>query len=222
MKQDIQNILVIGANGSTGQLICNQLSASPGYQPVAMIREESQKENFNQIGIRTVVGDLEGDFEHAFENIDAVIFAAGSGSETGKDKTKAVDEKGAKQSVDYAKKYHLKKFVMLSAMGTENPDPDSDISHYLKAKHEADEYLKASGLNFTIVRPGSLTNEEGSGKIEAAKHLDKKGKISRENVALTLVKVLPTDILPERYFEVLDGNKPISEAISALKHTIYT
>lgn len=104
---------------------------------------------------------------------------------------------------------------MLSAMGTENPDPDSGIYHYLKAKHNADEYLKASGVHYTIVRPGALTDTSGSSKIEAAKHLNKKGEISRENVALTLVEVLETGVASNAYFDILDGSEPIAEAVSS-------
>lgn len=216
MKQDIQRILVIGANGTTGQIICNLLNDSPGYRPVAMIRESSQKEKFEEKGIRTVIGDLEGDFEHAFENIDRVIFAAGSGGSTGKEKTIAVDQEGAKKSVDFAKKYHCQKFVMLSSMGAANPDSNSEMHDYLKAKHNADEYLRSSGLDYTIVRPGALTDKPATGKIEAGETLDKKGEISREDVAHTLVHVLGSEIASKSYFEILKGDQRINEAVNEL------
>ncbi len=220
MKQDIQKILVIGANGSTGKIICRHLGESPGYRPVAMIREESQKENFEKQGIRTVIGDLEGDFEHAFQNIDRVIFAAGSGGSTGKEKTIAVDQEGAKKSIDFAKKYHCQKFVMLSSMGAANPDSNSEMHDYLKAKQEADEYLKSSGLDYTIIRPGALTHNPATGRIEAGESLDKKGEISRENVALTLLDVLSSDVAANSTFEILDGDNPIVEEITALDHAM--
>ena len=216
MKQDIQNILVIGANGSTGQIICNLLEDSPGYRPVAMIREESQKEHFEKLNIRTVMGDLEEDFEHAFENIDRVIFAAGAGGSSTEEKTIAIDQEGAKKSVALAKKHHLQKFVMLSSMGAENPDKESKIYKYLKAKHNADEYLKNSGMDYTIVRPGGLTDKEGEGKIQAKESFDEMGEISREDVALTLVHVLGSDIAPNSYFEIIKGDKRIVEAVAGL------
>jgi uncharacterized protein YbjT (DUF2867 family) len=220
MKQDIQTILVIGANGSTGQIICKLLDESPGYRPIAMVRDDSQKENFENQGIRTVTGDLEGDFEHAFKNIDRVIFAAGSGGSTGKDKTIAVDQEGAKKSIDFAIKYHCQKFVMLSSMGADEPNSNSEIYDYLKAKHEADEYLKASGMDYTIVRPGALTDKSASGKITAGVSLDKKGEISRENVALTIIDVLATNIATNAVIEILDGDDPIAEALTSLEETV--
>jgi uncharacterized protein YbjT (DUF2867 family) len=216
MKQDIQNILVIGANGSTGKMICNLLADSPGYTPVAMIRKESQKEQFEEKNIRTVIADLEEDFAHAFENIDKVIFAAGAGGSSSDEKTIAVDQEGAKKSVDLAKKHHIDKFVMLSSMGAENPDEDSDLYKYLKAKHNADEHLKKSGLNYTIVRPGGLTDEEGKGKIQAEQSFDDKGEISRKDVAMTLVHVLAPEVARNSYFEILSGDMQIHEAISQL------
>jgi len=219
MKQDIQKILVIGANGTTGQIICNILDDSPGYRPVAMIRKESQKEHFEKRNIRTVIGDLEGDFEHALENIDRVIFAAGAGGSSSEEKTIAVDQEGAKRSVDFAKKYHIKKFVMLSSMGAENPDKDSKLYRYLKAKHNADEHLKNSSLNYTIVRPGGLTDKEGTGKIQAEESFDEVGGISREDVAHTLVHVLASNIAPNSYFEIVKGDDDVNVAIEKLSNS---
>lgn len=217
MKQDIQSILVIGANGTTGQIICNLLADSPGYRPVAMIRKESQKEQFEEKNIRTVLADLEEDFGHAFENIDKVIFAAGAGGSSSDEKTIAIDQEGAKKSADLAKKHHINKFVMLSSMGAGNPDEDSDLYKYLKAKHNADEHLKNSGLNYTIVRPGGLTNEAGTDKIKAKSAFNEKGKISREDVAKTLVYVLGSDIASNSYFEILEGEDSINKAVQNLK-----
>ncbi|MEP0713803.1 MAG: NAD(P)H-binding protein, partial [Algoriphagus sp.] len=150
---------------------------------------------------------------HAFENIDKVIFAAGAGGSSSDEKTIAVDQEGAKKSVDLAKKYHLKKYVMLSSMGAENPDEDSDLYKYLKAKHNADEYLKASGLEYTIVRPGGLTDDKGQGKIKAEQSFDESGKISREDVAKTLVHVLAHEVAHNSHFEILAGDVQIDEAV---------
>jgi N-acetyl-gamma-glutamylphosphate reductase len=83
-KQEIQSILVIGANGSTGKIICNLLQDSPSYELVVTIRAESQKEQFRQRNIQTVLGDLAKDFERAFQNINRVIFAIGAGGSTDK------------------------------------------------------------------------------------------------------------------------------------------
>ena len=112
-----KNVLIIGANGITGRLICEKLANSQDYQPTAMIRKESQKEFFEKLGVPTVMGDLEKDFSSAYKDMNLVVFAAGSGSSTGKDKTIAVDQEGAKKSVDLALENGIEKYVMLSSMG---------------------------------------------------------------------------------------------------------
>jgi len=219
MNTNKQHILVIGANGSTGRIICDQLKVSSEYYPIAMIRDEDQQKRFKEKGIETVVGDLEKDFENAFDNIDRVIFAAGSGGSTGPEKTEAVDKDGAKKSVDFAKKHHVKKFVMLSSMGTGDPEDfkDSQLYPYLVAKQKADTHLMESGLHYTIVRPGGLTDDKGTGKIEAAPSLGKRGKISREDVAKTIIYVLGSEVAPNSYFEIIEGADSIKGAVDEFK-----
>ena len=92
--------------------------------------------------------------------MEAIIFAAGSGPKTGPDKTTAVDKNGAIKLVDAAKKKGIERFVMLSSVGSDDPEQaQEEMRHYLEAKHDADEHLKASWLTYTIVRPVALTNE---------------------------------------------------------------
>jgi uncharacterized protein YbjT (DUF2867 family) len=218
MNTEKQKVLVIGANGSTGRIVCNLLQNSSKYQPIAMIRENSQAKHFDEKGIETVMGDLEKDFESAYKGIKRVIFAAGSGGSTGPEKTKAVDQEGAIKSVDLAKKHQVEKFVLLSSMGADNPDDfkDTEMYGYLLAKHKADEHLIKSDLNYAIVRPGSLTDNAGTGKIEAAESLGKRGKISREDVAKTMVDVLESDIASNLTFEILEGQDQIKNAVEKL------
>lgn len=219
MNTDKQKVLVIGANGSTGKFISKMLNSSATYQPVAMIRKDSQAKYFEDKGIETVLGDLEKDFEPAFKGISKVIFAAGSGADTGPEKTKAVDQDGAIKSVDLAKKHKIEKFVLLSSMGADNPDDfkDSKMYAYLLAKHKADEYLIKSDLNYAIVRPGSLTDDAGTGKIEAAVNLGKRGKITREDVAQTIVETLDSKHASATSFEILEGEDEIKDALSNLQ-----
>ena len=218
MNTEKQKVLVIGANGSTGRIVCNLLHNSSIYQPIAMIRKESQAKHFDSNGIETVLGDLEKDFDSAYKGIDKVIFAAGSGGSTGPEKTQAVDKEGAMKSIDLGKKYEVDKFVMLSSMGAGNPDKmkDSPIHPYLVAKHKADQHLIKSCLNFSIVRPGGLKDDAGIGKIEAAESLGKRGKISREDVAKTLVTVLESETAADAYFEIIAGEEKIDVALEHL------
>lgn len=213
----MEKVLVVGANGQTGTKIVEILKNHGQYDPVAMIRDERQKEKFEAMRVDYKIGDLEKDMSNVLDGIHKIIFAAGSGSKTGPDKTIAVDQDGAIKLINEAEKHQLKKFVMLSAMGADDPEKESPIQHYLKAKHNADEHLKQSGLNYTIVRPGSLTNDPHIGKIYAEKTLDRKGQISREDVAQVLVITLDHAKVRNKTFEILKGDQPIAEAIADLQ-----
>jgi uncharacterized protein YbjT (DUF2867 family) len=89
---------------------------------------------------------------------------------------------------------------MLSSVGAENPDPESDLAHYLQAKHEADEHLKASGLSYTIVRPVTLTDEDGSRDIRLGDEVDPKGEAARGDVAAILARAATDDTLEGKVF----------------------
>lgn len=204
-----KNVLVAGANGSTGRIIVDLLKKSDNYQPIAMVRKQEQKVRFEKENVSTVMADLEEDLSHAVKNVDRVIFAAGS---KGKN-LKGVDQEGAKKLTDAAKNAGAGKFVMLSSMGADNPSVSDELKEYLQAKQNADNHLKASGLNYTIVRPGSLTDEGSTGKIQLKKKLDNQGKISRADVAKTLVEVLDDNIKHNEVFEILSGDTPIDKAV---------
>ena len=203
----MENVLVAGANGTTGKKIVNLLKSSQYFEPVAMVRKEEQREQFEKENIKTVLGDLEKDLSHTVQNIDKVIFAAGSGGK----KVVEVDQEGAKNLIDVSKKANIKKFVMLSSMGADNPEEAND----LKAKHNADEYLKSANLMHAIVRPGSLTNDAGTGKIELKSKLNKQGSITRDDVAQTLVRSLHDDAAINSTFEIIQGETLIGKAMDA-------
>ena len=105
----MENVLVAGANGTTGKKIVNLLKSSQYFEPIAMVRKEEQQEQFKKDNIKTVLGDLEKDLSHTVENIDKVVFAAGSGGK----KVVEVDQEGAKSLIDASKQANVKKFVML-------------------------------------------------------------------------------------------------------------
>ena len=211
-------VLVAGANGTTGRQIVSLLAKEENHTALAMIRKEEQIEDIKKAGGEPVLADLEGNLDQAVQGVSAVIFAAGSGPKTGPDKTTAVDRDGAISLIDAAKKAGVKRFVMLSAIGSDTPEQGPEgMQHYFKAKLDADEHLKQSGLTYTIVRPGALTNEEGTGKIIAQNKLeDPKGKISRADVAQVIVSSLEDEKTYNQTFEILNGNVPIKEAISEL------
>ncbi|MGF2617635.1 SDR family oxidoreductase [Rossellomorea aquimaris] len=209
------NVLVIGANGKTGQLVISSLVNSSQHLATAMIRKAGQIDAMEELGAKPLIGDLEEDFSYVFDEVNAVIFAAGSGSSTGPDKTTAVDEQGAIKAIDFAKEKGLDRFIMLSSMGADTPSiaPDS-MEHYLKAKGRADQHLLESGLNYTIVRPGALVDGEGTGKIIASPSIqDKSGSITREDVAEVLTACLNERETYHKTFEILNGDTPIQEAL---------
>lgn len=208
-----ENVLVIGANGNTGKRIIDQLLENQNYEPIAMVRREHQMESFKEKGVTVRLGDLEEDFSSVFENIDKVIFAAGSGGSTGDVKTELVDKKGAIRSIDLAKENGVKKYVMLSSMGTDIPDQVPGLEVYLKAKKAADDHLRNSDMDYTIVQPGGLTDHKGDGKIKVAEKLNEFGKVSRDDVAAVLIESLKDSKRKNSSFEMLDGDQPIQEAV---------
>jgi uncharacterized protein YbjT (DUF2867 family) len=205
----MEKVLVAGATGTTGKKIINLLKDSDDYEPIAMIRNEGQKAQFADKGVETRIGDLEQNIDHIADNVHKVIFAAGSGGK----KVHAVDQEGAKKLVDAGKRANISKFVMLSSMGADNPESATELKDYLQAKHNADEYLRASLLPYSIVRPGALTNDAGTGKIQAASSLPNSGSISRDDVAKALVASLSNDIGRDASFEILSGGLQIEAAV---------
>lgn len=205
-------VLVIGANGQVGHQLVEKLK-DKGHQPVAMVRKEEQVEKFKEKGIDTVLGDLQKDFSHVFEGVDSVVFAAGSGGDTGADMTLLIDQEGAIESVDNAEKAGVKHFVMLSSMGADAPKEAEQMQHYLYAKHRADEHLKASGLDFTILRPGMLTNDSGTGKVRLFEGGTEIAEIPREDVANVLAHIVDTNKPEGKTYYLHEGDTPVEDTL---------
>ncbi|MGB6406883.1 MAG: SDR family oxidoreductase [Planococcus donghaensis] len=214
------NVLVIGANGQVGRNIVKEL-AETNHKATAMVRKEEQIDKLKELGAANVVlGDLEQDFSAAFEGVDAVIFAAGSGPKTGADKTLTIDLWGSVKAAQYAQEKGVKRFVQLGSVGSDNPDAGGEaMKPYLVAKRTADDLLKTTNLDYTIVRPGALSDEEKSGKIEVS--LDgfsslEGRSIPRADVAHVLVDVLDRNNTYHKVFEVLQGDQPASDQLNSL------
>lgn len=208
-------ILVAGANGSTGRRVVGLLADST-HDPVAMIRDEAQAPTFEEMGVPWVLADLEKPLAHAVEGMDGVIFAAGSGGHTPPEKTVDVDEMGAERITDTAEELGAERFVMLSSIRADPRSEGHRISHYYRAKGRADLHLQNSSLDYTIVRPGSLTDDEGTGRIRAAEVLDGSGSITRSDVAAVLVACLDIGHTRRKTFEILQGDVPIREALKGI------
>ena len=213
-------VVVAGANGLTGRIVLRMLTEA-GHQPVAMIRDIAQREELEALGAECRIGDLEKPVGYAVRGCRAAIFAAGSGSKTGPEKTIDVDQNGAMAFVETCVRMNARRFVMLSSIAADQPErgPES-LHHYFGAKAVADRHLQASGLNYTIVRPGFLTNESGTGAIAAGDDLGPVAKethsVTREDVARVLVDCLALDNTIEKTFEMIGGETPIADALKAL------
>lgn len=178
------NILVAGATGQTGLRLIKMLKAQ-GHSPIALVRESSDTGPLPS-GVELRQGDLTNLQDGVCDGCDVVIFAAGSGSSTGPEMTDKVDRDGARRLVDLAARAGVRRFVMLSSVGADDPDVDSKLEHYLRAKHEADEHLMASGLEYAILRPVSLTDDEGTRSMRFGDDVDVTGKAARGDVAAVL------------------------------------
>ncbi|WP_332633895.1 SDR family oxidoreductase [Halalkalibacter flavus] len=210
-------VLVIGANGQVARHTLTKLNEA-GHTPVAMIRNAEQETAVKEKGAKeTIIADLEANFDHAFNGIEAVIFAAGSGGHTGADKTILIDLWGAVKAIDTAERLGVKRFVMLSSMGTIDPDKSERIRHYLVAKKLADDHLKRSSLDYTIVRPGSLTNEPAKKLLKLEEEIQvRDNTITREDVAIVLAEVIDQKTSYGKTFEILNGDTPIQQALDKL------
>lgn len=208
-------ILVIGANGKIGHIFCSKANEE-GWGIRAMVRDPKQAPLFEQLGVEPVVGDLEGEFADAFDGCDRVVFTAGSGGHTGGDKTLLIDLYGAIRAIQESERRGIDHFVMVSAMRAENPlAAPPAMRHYMVAKLLADERLAASAVASTILRPGRLTEEPGSGCVRTRLEDGEGIEISRENVAGCIAAALADP--PRRgtrFVDLLDGDTPIGELFS--------
>lgn len=207
-------VLVIGANGNTATRVVRKLKEGT-HEPVAMIRNPDQRPKFDAMAVPTVLADLEYPIDHAVRGCSAVVFAAGSGGHTGKDKTVLVDHLGAIRAMVAAQVHGVNRFIMLSSMNAD-VNSQSPIAHYHRAKAHADHYLRESGLDYTIICPGRLTDDAKTDKVTVATQLAGRGHTSRENVAAALVLCIDLKNTVRKQFSLLDGDTPLTEALQSL------
>jgi len=216
----MKRVLIIGANGKIGKILASKMKNSTDLQPIAFIRKEEQKLHFDQQQIESRLGSLEGsteDLELVMEGIDAIVFTAGSGGNTGDDKKLSVDLDGAVKVMESAKKLNISRFIIISAVQADNREfwETSGIKPYYIAKHYADRVLKEIGLDYTILRPGNLLDEPGKGLVTIDQPAAQKG-ISREDVAELIIASLQQDNTIRKVIEFSGGNTPFTEVLNSL------
>ncbi|MBT2286466.1 SDR family oxidoreductase [Paenibacillus polymyxa] len=213
------NVLVIGANGQIGKLVVEQLVEEGKHKVTAMIRKPEQADALKELGADVVIGDLEGsveDLAEAMQDHNAIVFTAGSGGSTGQDKTLLIDLDGAVKTMEAAAQQGISRYILVSAYGADQREKWSEsIKPYYVAKHYADRALFASDLNYTIIRPGGLKNEPGTGKIAVGTDL-KPGSIPREDVARVIVASLQEEKTYRMAFDLIAGEHPVEDALGKL------
>ncbi len=214
-------VLVAGAQGKTARHLVRMLVGN-GHEVRGLVRREEQLPDVEADGAEAVLVDLEteevdGAIGEAVAGCDAVVFAAGAGPGSGNARKETMDFGGAAKLVEAAEKNGAGRYLMLSSMGAGDPeDRDEAMRPYLRAKGRADGRLRESGLDWTVIRPGRLTDEDGTGRIDAAGSLGRYGEIPREDVAATFAAALESPNTSGKTFEILAGERPIREALEGL------
>lgn len=210
------NIVIAGAHGQIAMLLHPMLSKQ-GHNVRGLIRKPEQSAELLKAGAVPVVVDIEkeDDISDAVGEADAVVFAAGAGPGSGKERKWTVDRDGAIKLIKAAKKNGINRYVMISAMGLDTPRGDEEFQIYQKAKAEADQALRKSGLDYTIVKPGRLTNEPGTGKVKIARNLDQ-GEVPREDVASVLLHVLEDHKATGMELDLISGENSIESELLRL------
>lgn len=211
----MKNTLVIGANGQIGRLFC-QLAAENNIPIKAMIRNEGQQSYFEELGVITVIADLEGDFSAAFEDCDRVIFTAGSGGHTGADKTIMIDLYAAVRAIELSQEFNIKQFIMVSALRAEAPlTAPEKLRPYMVAKLMADDKLINSSVPHTVLRPGRLIDEPATRRIRIPSAAERDPiTISRANVAESIIAVLGKEQHLNQVYDLLDGDEAIESCLA--------
>lgn len=213
----MSTVAIAGGHGEIA-LLLGQLLAERGDTVRGLIRDPAQEDDLRAVGIEPVICDLESesDVASAVRGADAVVFAAGAGPGSGDARKKTVALGGAVKLVEAAKAEGVSRYLIVSSMGADKAPEDGSqgFGAYLQAKFEADEAVRASGLDYTIVRPGGLTDDPGTGLVSVAERLER-GQIPRADVAAVFVACLDEPETIGKSFDLISGTTPIATALRA-------
>jgi uncharacterized protein YbjT (DUF2867 family) len=212
-------VVIAGGHGQIA-LQLERLLAERGDQPVGIVRNPDHVTDVEATGAEAVVLDLEKagvpELAAVVEGADAVVFAAGGGPGSGAARKETVDKGAAILLADAAEAAGVRRYVMVSSMGTDQADPESDdvFQVYLRAKKAADDDLMARDLDWTVVRPGRLTDDPGTGRVQVGTL--ERGDIPRADVAAVLAGCLVSPTTVGRIFDVLAGEASVEDALARL------
>jgi uncharacterized protein YbjT (DUF2867 family) len=212
-------IAIVGGHGQIARLLHPMLLGA-GHEPVALVRRPEQAASLEAGGVSSRLLDLEADdaagFAAAFEGCDAVVFAAGGGPDGNVERKRTVDLEGSLKSIEGARQRGIVRFVQISAINVDEPveaDAAPVWKAYVEAKRDADAALRGSGLDWTILRPGRLTDEPGTGRVALGD--GSRGEIPRADVAETVVAVLEDHRSVGHQWNLVGGDVDVRAAVAA-------
>jgi uncharacterized protein YbjT (DUF2867 family) len=213
-----RTVAIAGGHGQIALRLARLLAAH-GDDVRGLIRDPEQSEDLRAHGSEPVVCDLEtarvDEVARAIAGSDAVVFAAGAGPGSGAERKLSLDRDGAITLLEAARSAGVARYVMVSSVGAEAPPDDDDVfSVYLRAKAEADRALAGSDREWTIVRPGPLTDEPGSGRVRIESE-PVRASVSRDDVAAVLAAIVHARGTAGQTLYVTGGADPIERAVAA-------
>jgi uncharacterized protein YbjT (DUF2867 family) len=215
------DVVIAGGHGQIALRLA-RLLAGRGDRVRSVIRNPDHAADVSATGAEPVVFDLEersgAELADVVAGADAVVFAAGAGPGSGPERKRTVDLGGAVKLIEAAQAAGVRRYVIVSSIGADDPSAGTEVMRpYLEAKAEADAAVVASGLDWTIVRPGVLTNEPATSRVAVGERLER-AEVTREDVAAVLAGVLDDPGTVGRTFVVVNGETPIPEALRALRN----
>jgi nucleoside-diphosphate-sugar epimerase len=213
-------VLIAGGHGQVARRLIRVLS-DDGHTARGLIRNPDHAADIEADGGVPVLCDLEhDDVTPHVGGADAIVFAAGAGPGSGPERKRTVDLGAAVKCVEAAEALGVARFVIVSSIGAQDPEGGPEAMRpYLRAKAEADARVAASSLDWTIVRPGSLQNGPGTGRVDVSTVLGRRGPVPRDDVALVLAETLQAPNTIRLTFEVFAGDTPAREAVRNLQPT---
>jgi uncharacterized protein YbjT (DUF2867 family) len=211
------DVVVAGGHGKVALRLL-RLLAGRGDRARGLIRTPEHGPDLQAAGAEPVICDLEREDDLApfVDGADAVVFAAGAGPGSGPARKRTVDLGAAVKLLDAARATGVRRYLMVSSIGAGDPASGSGpMRPYLEAKAEADAALSASDLEWTIVRPGGLTDDPGTGLVSVGT-LESGGTVTRDDVAAVLAGCLDEPRTVRKTFALLQGETPIAEALASL------
>jgi uncharacterized protein YbjT (DUF2867 family) len=214
------DVLIAGGHGQIARRLIRVL-AGDGHTARGLIRNPDHAADIEADGGVPVLCDLEReDVTPHVRGADAIVFAAGAGPGSGPERKRTVDLGAAVKCVEAAEAVGVARFVIVSSIGAQDPDGAGEAMRpYLRAKADADARVEASSLDWTIVRPGSLQNGQGTGRVDLSTTLGRRGPVPRDDVALVLAEALQAPNTIGLTFEVFAGDTPVREALRNLPST---